>query len=91
MVIDAFNREIDGPREVRDQPGRRGCALARAVLALDAIDLVAGAEHVDLRVCAAPGCLRLLLRDHPRRQWCSNRCGDRVRASRYYRRHRSTK
>jgi predicted RNA-binding Zn ribbon-like protein len=49
---------------------------------------VVGSDHVDLRACGAPGCMRLLLKDHPRRQWCSTRCGDRVRASRYYHRHR---
>jgi predicted RNA-binding Zn ribbon-like protein len=67
-----------------------GVPLARSVLAADAIDLVTGPAHTDLLACAAPGCMRLLLRDHPRRHWCSTRCGDRVRASRYYHRHRDT-
>jgi predicted RNA-binding Zn ribbon-like protein len=67
-----------------------GSALARALLAADAIDLVVGSDHADLRASGAPGCLRLMLKDRPRRQWCSTRCGDRVRASRYYHRHRST-
>jgi predicted RNA-binding Zn ribbon-like protein len=76
------------PREVLDRRGAAGAAMAAALLAADAIDLVTGPDHADLRACAAPGCLRLLLKDHPRRQWCSTRCGDRVRASRYY--HRRT-
>jgi predicted RNA-binding Zn ribbon-like protein len=76
------------PREERNCLGAEGVALARALLATDAIDLVTGSAHADLLACAAPGCLRLLLRDHPRRRWCSTRCGDRVRASRYYHRHR---
>jgi predicted RNA-binding Zn ribbon-like protein len=76
------------PREVHDRFGAAGAALACALLAADAIDLVTGPDHAELRACAAPGCLRLLLKDHPRRQWCSTRCGDRVRASRYYRRRR---
>jgi predicted RNA-binding Zn ribbon-like protein len=75
------------PRLERDFPDAAGPALARAVFATDAIDLVTGPDHADLRACAAPGCIRLLLKDHPRRQWCSKRCGDRVRASRYYHRH----
>lgn len=78
----------DGPSERRDCLGAGGTALARAVLAADAIDLLVGPDQAALRACGAPGCVRLMLKDHPRRQWCSTRCGDRVRASRYYRRHR---
>jgi predicted RNA-binding Zn ribbon-like protein len=63
-------------------------ARALAALAEDAIALVSGERHADLIACHAPGCVRLLLKDHPRREWCSTRCGDRVRAARYYRRHR---
>jgi predicted RNA-binding Zn ribbon-like protein len=76
------------PRQERYCPGASGVPLARAMLAADAIDLVTGPTHADLLACAAPGCARLLLRDHPRRRWCSTRCGDRVRASRYYHRRR---
>lgn len=79
-----------GPEQSRDPVGARGSTLAQALIAADAIELVAGEDQDDLRACAAPGCVRLLLRDHPRRTWCSVRCGDRVRASRYYRRHRAT-
>jgi predicted RNA-binding Zn ribbon-like protein len=76
------------PRQESHYPGVAGIPLARAILAGDAIDLVTGSAHIDLLACAAPGCTRLLLRDHPRRRWCSTRCGDRVRANRYYHRHR---
>lgn len=76
------------PREASDGFGVGGSAHVRALLASDAIDLVTAPEHADLRACPAPGCVRLLVKDHPRRQWCSTRCGDRVRASRYYHRHR---
>ena len=65
-------------------------ACACALLAADAIDLVTGPDHAALRACGAPGCVRLLLSDHPRRQWCSKQCGDRVRASRYYHSHHGT-
>jgi predicted RNA-binding Zn ribbon-like protein len=78
----------DAPLEARDHVGTGGATRARALLADDAIDLVTGPDHAALRACAAPGCVRLLLKDHPRRHWCSTRCGDRVRASRYYHRHR---
>ncbi len=82
--------EPDAPREERYCVGADGVLLACSLLATDAIDLVTGPGHADLLACAAPGCARLLLRDHPRRQWCSTRCGDRVRASRYYDRHRES-
>jgi predicted RNA-binding Zn ribbon-like protein len=78
------------PREVHDRFGAAGAALAGALLAADAIDLLTGPDAADLRACGAPGCQRLLLKDHPRRQWCSTRCGDRVRASRYYHRRRDS-
>lgn len=81
--------EASPPRATLEHPGVTGSALARALLAADAIDLVTGPDHADLRACAAPGCARLLLKDHPRREWCSTRCGDRVRASRYYRRRKA--
>jgi predicted RNA-binding Zn ribbon-like protein len=79
----------DGPRERHEPLGASGIELAQATIAADAIELIAGERWGDLRACSAPGCVRLLLRDHPRRQWCCNRCGDRVRASRYYHRHRA--
>jgi len=67
-----------------------GDALARAlaVVARDAIDAVCGERGGTLLECEAPGCMRLLARDHGRRRWCSTACGDRVRAARYYARHR---
>ena len=67
-----------------------GDALARALatVARDAIDAVCGKRAGALLECEAPGCMRLLERDHNRRRWCSTACGDRVRAARYYARHR---
>lgn len=41
-----------------------------------------------LRVCRGPGCGRFFVQKHQRRRWCSTECGNRVRAARYYRRHR---
>jgi predicted RNA-binding Zn ribbon-like protein len=78
----------DGPRSVVRAMVRSGVPCALATVAADAIDLVCGPRAPALLACAAPGCVRLLVRDHARRQWCSTGCGDRVRASRYYRRHR---
>ncbi len=56
-----------------------------AGLAGDAIDLFAGERAARLRACQAPGCPLFFLKDHPRREWCSPACGNRVRAARAYR------
>jgi predicted RNA-binding Zn ribbon-like protein len=76
-----------GPVRVRSAPTATDLQRALAALAEDAIALVCD-HRDDLIACEAPGCVRLLLKDHPRRHWCSTRCGDRVRAARYYRRSR---
>ncbi|SFB15457.1 Conserved protein containing a Zn-ribbon-like motif, possibly RNA-binding [Amycolatopsis marina] len=58
-----------------------------AAIAADAIDVLT-ARGEALAQCPAPGCVKLLLRTHRRRHWCSTRCGDRVRADRHYHRQR---
>jgi predicted RNA-binding Zn ribbon-like protein len=62
-----------------------GVALAR--LAGDALGLLTSAEDRVPAPCGAHGCIRWFLRTHAARQWCSARCGDRVRAARHYARH----
>ncbi len=57
---------------------------ALAVLSAAAAELLASAEGDLLAACGATPCRRYLLRTHGRRQWCSLRCGDRVRAARAY-------
>ncbi len=57
---------------------------ALAVLCADAAELLTSAEGDLLAACGATPCQRYLLRTHGRRQWCSVRCGDRVRAARAY-------
>lgn len=59
---------------------------ALADLGNEAIDLFTGAQAVDLRTCNAPGCVLYFVKSHPRRQWCSEACGNRVRAARHYHR-----
>ena len=56
-------------------------------LAAATIDLVSGPDASLLRACGAPGCVLLFLKDHPRREWCSTRCGNRARQARHYRLH----
>ncbi|MEV4637091.1 ABATE domain-containing protein [Actinoplanes sp. NPDC049548] len=56
---------------------------ALGVLAADAAELLTGPDAPRLAACDSPPCSRYLLRSG-RRQWCSVRCGDRVRAARAY-------
>jgi predicted RNA-binding Zn ribbon-like protein len=67
----------------RAGPGRR----ALSDIARQSIDLFTGEDRDRLRACFAPGCVLYFVKDHPRRQWCSTACGNRVRAARHYRRH----
>ena len=58
-----------------------------AAFAASAIDLVCGPLRDELRTCGAPRCVLMFVRDHPRREWCSDRCGNRARQARHYERH----
>jgi predicted RNA-binding Zn ribbon-like protein len=71
-----------------DYHGATRADVVIATLAADAIDLLTGPHRHDIRACRAPGCVLLFLKDHPRREWCSNACGNRARQARHYRRHR---
>lgn len=57
---------------------------ALAALADNAAELLTSPEADRLAACGSPPCDRYLLRTHPRRHWCSTRCGDRARAARAY-------
>jgi predicted RNA-binding Zn ribbon-like protein len=59
-----------------------------ALLAHSAIDVLGGSGAGRLRRCEAPGCINYYLKDHPRRAWCSPKCGNRVRVARHYKRSR---
>lgn len=72
-----------------EHPTTRLIEHAMSVIAEDAAALLAGdAAHL-LAQCEAEPCSRFLLKTHGRRQWCSTRCGDRVRAARSYARKRT--
>jgi len=78
---------VDGTRRVRyhaDDP----TTIALAATAHETIALVSGPHARGLRVCGAPGCVLVFLKDHPRRTWCSTACGNRARQARHYARHR---
>jgi predicted RNA-binding Zn ribbon-like protein len=59
-----------------------------AAVAADAIDLLCGPHRDELRTCGAPRCVLMFLKDHPRREWCSDSCGNRARQARHYERTR---
>ncbi|HEU4541325.1 MAG TPA: CGNR zinc finger domain-containing protein [Jiangellaceae bacterium] len=65
-------------------PARR----ALSSIASHSIATFTGEDRVQLRACFAPGCVLYFVKDHPRREWCSTACGNRVRAARHYQRHR---
>jgi predicted RNA-binding Zn ribbon-like protein len=60
---------------------------ALATIAQESIELLGGADGRRLRACHGPGCVLYFLKDHPRREWCSAACGNRMRVSRHYHRH----
>lgn len=73
-----------GPQlAVRKRPGTRMEAVLTQ-LAEDGADLLTGALAAKLSACGAQGCTRLFIRSHAARRWCSDRCGNRVRAARHY-------
>ena len=65
--------------------------VALAELARDSIDMLTGPSATKLRACYAPGCVVYFVRSHPRREWCSETCGNRARAARHYRRIRAAR
>jgi predicted RNA-binding Zn ribbon-like protein len=72
-----------------DHPVTQVVEHVMALIAEDAATLLTGDEASMLASCEADGCQWFFLRTHARRQWCSNRCGDRVRAARAYARKRA--
>ena len=62
--------------------------IALGAIARDAMSLIGTPRRFDLRACGAPGCVLLFLKDHPRRSWCSNACGNRARQARLQARRR---
>ncbi|MDP9696116.1 UNVERIFIED_ORG: putative RNA-binding Zn ribbon-like protein [Arthrobacter globiformis] len=72
-----------------DHPVTQVVEHVMAVIAEDAASLLAGEQAGQLASCEAESCDRFFLRTHARRQWCSTRCGDRVRAARAYTRKRA--
>lgn len=62
-----------------------------AELARQGIELLTGPTSLHLRACNAAPCVLYFVKSHPRREWCSQTCGNRVRAARHYARVRETR
>jgi predicted RNA-binding Zn ribbon-like protein len=94
--VNATAAQLPAPRlALRD--GRLGLGLpggpspvttGLAQVAEQAVGLLAGEDAARLRACYAPGCVLYFVKTHPRREWCSVACGNRVRAARHYQRTR---
>ncbi len=87
LAAPALVWDADGPRRVQRSTGGP-VDRALSALAADTLDLLTGPDAPLLTACRAHGCVRLFLRTHAARHWCSTRCGDRVRAARHYARRR---
>lgn len=74
----------EGILEQDRTPNGRSVHAALAAIATESVDLLTGTEASLLRACYAPGCVLYFVKDHPRREWCSTACGNRVRAARHY-------
>lgn len=79
---------VAGFTRCADHPLTQVVEHAMAVIADDAASLLSSDQASLLAFCEADSCERFFLRTHARRQWCSTRCGDRVRAARAYARKR---
>ncbi|MGW0086002.1 CGNR zinc finger domain-containing protein [Streptomyces sp. NPDC003393] len=79
----------DGPPSRMYRGSGTAARLAVQLIAHQAVVLLTGPDRERLRPCLAPNCLLYFFKNHPRREWCSPACGNRVRVARHYRRHRS--
>jgi predicted RNA-binding Zn ribbon-like protein len=94
--VNATAAEVPAPRlalrngrlELGAPGGPSPVTTALARVAEQAVALLGGQDAARLRACYAPGCVLYFVKTHPRREWCSVACGNRVRAARHYQRAR---
>lgn len=86
--VGAPRLQLRAGRPVPARPPGRAADALRAAIAAQAVALL-GADDGALRACGAPGCVLFFVRNHPRQEWCSTTCGNRVRAARAYSRARA--
>ena len=60
-------------------------AIALGEVASAAAEYARPERRSRLRACQAPGCILFFEKTHPRREWCSPACGNRVRVARHAR------
>ncbi len=78
----------DGSDLRRFTRSTQGASMAAISQIADAaVTMLTGPERESLRACQAPGCVLYFVKQHPRREWCSPACGNRVRVARHYHRH----
>ena len=81
----------DSRLELGTHGGASPVTTGLARVAEQAAGLLGGDDAAQLRACYAPGCVLYFIKTHPRREWCSVACGNRVRAARHYQRAREHK
>jgi predicted RNA-binding Zn ribbon-like protein len=81
----------DGRLELGLPGGPSPVTTGLAQVAEQAAALLGGEDAGRLRACYALGCVLYFVKTHPRREWCSVACGNRVRAARHYQRARDHK
>lgn len=59
-----------------------------AEAAFDAVELLRGTDRARLKLCPAPSCGQIYLRDRSNQRWCSDGCGNRARGARHHQRTR---
>lgn len=68
------------PRDLIDD------VIAKA--AFNVVDLLNGPDRARLKLCPAPSCGQIYLRDRASQRWCSDNCGNRARGARHHQRTR---
>ncbi|WP_078312156.1 MULTISPECIES: CGNR zinc finger domain-containing protein [unclassified Mycobacterium] len=58
--------------------------LTVGLIAREAVDFFGGPERHQLRACLASHCVLYFVKEHPRREWCTPKCGNRARVKRHY-------
>lgn len=79
-----------GQLRLADQTSVPTATTGLAKVATDAVHLLTGPDAPHIRACQAPGCVLYFVKAHPRREWCSDACGNRARAARHYQRIRTS-
>ncbi|MEU9805867.1 CGNR zinc finger domain-containing protein [Mycobacterium sp. NPDC050853] len=58
--------------------------LTVGLIARQAVDFFGGQGRHQLRACLASHCVLYFVKEHPRREWCTPKCGNRARVKRHY-------